>query len=344
MRMDAVRQTIKHRDVDESLLLCWIDNEPARAGSEADCVRDESRVGSCSHRRPVARPTNCLMLTDDQLQSIMPRVSATRKAECLPFLQAAMAEFAIDRPARAAAFLAQLAHESGEFRFMEEIWGPTAAQRRYEPQSSLATVLGNTAAGDGKRFKGRGPIQITGRANYRRFGSLLAMDLVADPARAAAADVAFRIAGLFWSRKGLNELADIATEDAFREITRRINGGFNGLAERRRFYANARTVLGVPDTPATRGRGPAMPGATEEPTFDRGAEAIRVHGRRAPTRKASATTRKTKPRRAGTRSGRAKPGARGSAGSAAAAPRRKTSNSTAQTRTTGTRKSSRRKR
>ena len=78
-----------------------------------------------------------------------------------------MTEFAIESPARMAAFIAQLAHESGQFRFMEEIWGPTPAQQRYEPPSSLATDLGNTDAGDGKRFKGRGPIQITGRANYR---------------------------------------------------------------------------------------------------------------------------------------------------------------------------------
>jgi predicted chitinase len=81
-----------------------------------------------------------------------------RNAELLPFLSDAMAEFGIEAPARAAAFLAQLAHESGQFRFMEELWGPTEAQRRYEPVTSLSKTLGNTEAGDGKRFKGRGPI------------------------------------------------------------------------------------------------------------------------------------------------------------------------------------------
>ena len=121
------------------------------------------------------------MLTAEQLQSIMPRLSDKRNSELLPFLTAAMAEFAIDTPARAAAFLAQLAHESGQFRFMEEIWGPTDAQRRYEPVTKLSQALGNTDAGDGKRFKGRGPIQLTGRANYQRFGDLLSVDLLADP-------------------------------------------------------------------------------------------------------------------------------------------------------------------
>jgi len=221
------------------------------------------------------------MLTTEQLQSIMPRLPPARSNELLPFLAAAMTEFAIEAPARAAAFLAQLAHESGQFHFMEEIWGPTVAQRRYEPVTTLSQNLGNTEAGDGRRFKGRGPIQLTGRANYKRFGDLLAVDLIADPPRAATPDVAFRVAGLYWSKKGLNELADLATDDAFTEITRRINGGTNGLADRQAFYAAARTVLGVPGVPgATRGRAAprAMPPTADEPVFARGWEAIRADG------------------------------------------------------------------
>jgi putative chitinase len=228
------------------------------------------------------------VLTGQQLQSIMPSIPTARREALLPFLRAAMAEFAIETPARVAAFVAQLAHESGQFVFMEEIWGPTQAQRRYEPVSTLAATLGNTESGDGKRFKGRGPIQITGRANYRRFGDLLGLDLVSDPARAAHPELAFRIAGLFWSKKGLSELADRATDDAFREITRRINGGFNGLDDRRKFYAVARTVLGVVDESITRGTPRARPEVGDEPAFDRGAEAIRSHTRRrgvTPTKK-----------------------------------------------------------
>jgi len=231
------------------------------------------------------------MLTADQLQAVMPGTPAAKRDALLPFLQAAMAEFAIDAPARMAAFLAQLAHESGQFRFMEEIWGPTAAQRRYEPASTLATNLGNAEVGDGKRFKGRGPIQITGRSNYRRFGDLLGTDLVGDPARAALPELAFRIAGLFWSKKGLNELADRATRESFREITRRINGGFNGIDDREKFYAAARTVLGVVEGPVTRD-------ALDEPAFERGYEAIRrLTARRRTTRKKPAARKtKAKPR------------------------------------------------
>lgn len=234
------------------------------------------------------------MLTDEHLQGIMPALPAPRRAEFLPFLQAAIVEFAIDLPARAAAFLAQLAHESGQLRFMEEIWGPTEAQRRYEPPSGLATKLGNTQTGDGKRFKGRGPIQITGRANYRRYGDLLGVDLMTSPAQAATPNLAFRIAGLFWTKNGLNELADEATAEAFRTITKRINGGLNGLADRERFYAVARNVLGVPAAPVTRGRarGRAVPAARPEAVFERGYEAIRASRRRKRVRPAKRTRRK----------------------------------------------------
>ena len=221
------------------------------------------------------------MITASQLQSIMPHVSMAKVTELLPFLTSAMAEFEIGTPARAAAFLAQLAHESGEFRFMEEIWGPTDAQRRYEPVTSLSQSLGNTEGGDGKRFKGRGPIQLTGRANYRRFGDLLGVDLVADPPRAALPDTAFRVAGLFWSKNGLNQLADDATTDSFTRITKRINGGINGLAERQAFYAVARRVLDVANVPTPRARtrsAPAIP--ADAPVFERGMEAIRSHERK----------------------------------------------------------------
>ena len=117
------------------------------------------------------------MLTSSALSATMPHLNAGRRDAFFPHLDAAMREFGIDTPPRQAAFLAQLAHESGELRYMEEIWGPTAAQRRYEPPGSLAARLGNTQPGDGLRYKGRGPIQVTGRANYRRYGGLLGLEV-----------------------------------------------------------------------------------------------------------------------------------------------------------------------
>jgi len=235
------------------------------------------------------------MVTGVQLREIMPRLPAVRLAEFLPHLNAAMAEFAIDPPARAAAFVAQLAHESGEFRWMEEIWGPTAAQRRYEPPSTLAARLGNTQPGDGRRFKGRGPIQLTGRANYRRFGQLLGIDLVAEPEHAASPAVAFRIAGLYWANRGLNALADAGD---FREITRRINGGFNGLADRLKYFERARAALGeaiAKALPRRRRAAPSQAAVPEEP-LSRGVEEIREYT--AARRRKARTARKAVPRAA----------------------------------------------
>lgn len=214
------------------------------------------------------------MLTPDQLRRIMPNLPAAKAETLLPHLNSAMAEFGIDTLLRTAAFAAQLAHESGEFRWMEEIWGPTSAQKRYEPQTDLSQRLGNTEAGDGLRFKGRGPIQLTGRANYARFGGLLGIDLVGAPEQAAAPEVAFRIAALFWKNRGLNELAEAGD---FREVTRRINGGFNGFDDRVRYYERAKSVLAgafEPGAmPVTRGARRARADVPVEP-LSRGAEAI----------------------------------------------------------------------
>lgn len=188
-------------------------------------------------------PGQACPLTEARLRRVMPGIRPATCTAYAPFLGQAMEEFAINTPARASAFLAQLAHESGQLRWFEEIWGPTPAQRRYEPPTSLAARLGNTQPGDGKRFKGRGPIQLTGRDNYRRYGQALRVDLVANPPLAATKEVGFRVAGLFWQRNGLNELAD---QQRFRRITKRINGGFNGLADRVRFYERAKLVFDVP--------------------------------------------------------------------------------------------------
>lgn len=180
------------------------------------------------------------MLTDTQLSQIMRNASQIKRQLYLQPLNDAMQAYGINSLARAAAFIAQIAHESGELNFMEELWGPTAAQKRYEPPNDLARKLGNTEKGDGFRFKGRGPIQITGRANYATYGALLGIDLISAPERAATPEVAFAIAGLFWQRNGLNALADAGN---FRAITQRINGGQNGAADRERFFQLAKTIL-----------------------------------------------------------------------------------------------------
>ncbi len=229
------------------------------------------------------------MITQAQLHQAMPRLSPSLMALYLPCLNAALQAYGFDTVLRTAAFTAQLAHESAEFRFMEELWGPIAAQLRYEPPGDLAARLGNTQPGDGKRFKGRGALQITGRFNYKKYGDLLGIDLVGEPQRAAQADVAFATAGLFWKTNGLNELADA---EQFVTITRRINGGTNGLADRQRYYALAKAALAngfVPNPPAALSRGassPAAPVLPNEP-LTRGFEAIAEALKAAAPRRAS---------------------------------------------------------
>lgn len=232
------------------------------------------------------------MLTDDQLQRIMPGLASARRALYLPHLNRAMQDHGVDTALRIAAFVAQLAHESGELRWMEEIWGPTAAQRRYEPPGELARRLGNTQPGDGERFKGRGPIQITGRFNYQKYGELLGIDLVTDPARAAAPEVAFATAGLYWQSNGLNEFAD---QRQFVAITRRINGGTNGLPDRQKYYELAQAVLGVGAAPRGR-RAPPLPRGHEAIVADQASR--RPAAKKAATAKPAAAKAATKPPRA----------------------------------------------
>lgn len=123
---------------------------------------------------------------------------------------------------RLAHFMAQLMHESGNFRYMEEIASGAAYEGRRD--------LGNTVRGDGKRFKGRGPIQLTGRANYRTFGRRIGIDLERHPEIAAIPSIGLHTALEYWEDRKLNTFAD---RDDVLTVTRRINGGTNGLADRK---------------------------------------------------------------------------------------------------------------
>lgn len=203
-------------------------------------------------------------LSADQLRRVMPHLSAEKAEAMLPHLNRAMREFNIDTPQRASAFLAQLAHESGELRYFEEIASGSAYEGRRD--------LGNTQPGDGRRFKGRGPIQLTGRANYEAAGRELGLDLVNNPELAARPDVGFRIAGWYWNSRNLNSLADRGN---FQEITRRVNGGFNGAADRNQYYARAQSALG-----GGMGGGPLATGDTPVPTVERSSRYEMAQGSR----------------------------------------------------------------
>lgn len=170
----------------------------------------------------------------DTLLAAMPGLTRTLATQYLPPMEAAQREFQITNELRSRMWLAQVGHESASLRYFEEI----ASGAAYEGRSDL----GNTQPGDGVKYKGRGPIQITGRANYTQAAGALGLDLVNRPTMAADPQHAFRVSAWWWQAHGLNPLAEGA--DAVRTCTRRINGGYNGLADRQSRYDRA-TGLGA---------------------------------------------------------------------------------------------------
>lgn len=177
------------------------------------------------------------MLSKEQFATLFPKVSPVLQDVYHQALLRAMQEFGIDTFQRIAAFLAQVGHETMGLRYLQELGGP-AYFSKYDGRADL----GNTQPGDGARFHGRGMIQLTGRANYKEFGEVLGLNLLGQPEIAAEPTVGARIAALFWDSRGCSELADV---DNFIGITRKINGGTNGLDDRLRRWEHAKRVLGL---------------------------------------------------------------------------------------------------
>lgn len=185
-----------------------------------------------------------LLLTADVLRRAMPGLKSARLMQVLPHLQDALEEANINTPMRIAAFLAQTGMESGDFAAMEEYASGAAYEGRKD--------LGNTQAGDGVRFKGRGPIQLTGRANYTAFSRAMGKgDLfVQQPELVKTDEWGFKAAAWFWNSRGLNKYADAG---AFNAVTYRINGGCMGYWERDRRYKVAKAALGISNAPVVEG-------------------------------------------------------------------------------------------
>ncbi len=174
-------------------------------------------------------------ITEAQLLRIYPN-AGQRAGVFVPALNRAMQRYRIDSPVRQAAFLAQIGHESGQLKWVKELWGPTPAQQKYEGRKAL----GNTEPGDGRRFSGKGLIQITGRENYRRAGAALGLPLLDNPELLEQPEWAAASAAWWWANHGLNELADAGE---FEKITRVINGGLNGQDDRLALWERAKRVL-----------------------------------------------------------------------------------------------------
>lgn len=193
--------------------------------------------------RPTGQPSGVLLADlDRRLASVVQGIEWVRledvqavapkfQAPHLPLLQAALIEIAAT-PLRKAHFLAQIAHESAGFATLVEY----ASGKAYEGRKDL----GNTQPGDGVRYKGRGVIQLTGRANYRALGDYLGINLEAQPDLAAMPYVAYQVAAHYWLDRNINADAD---RDDLEAVTRAINGGTNGFKSRAALLAKAKAAF-----------------------------------------------------------------------------------------------------
>lgn len=201
--------------------------------SNRDASFDPSRaIDMVMPTDPVGDASNSV--TPAQLRQIVPTMSRARAEALAPHISRAMVLANINTPQRKAAFIAQIAHESDAFRTNEEYASGAAYEGRRD--------LGNKQPGDGRRYKGRGFIQLTGRSNYTRAGRDLGIDLVGNPDFAKTNEGAALVTAWYWNANNLNRFSD---RGDFLTLTRRINGGTNGLADRQRYYARARRVFGA---------------------------------------------------------------------------------------------------
>ena len=175
-----------------------------------------------------------LAVTRERLLHLAPSANTTIVAGLAGRFAELAGDHAVTTRLRICHFLAQAAHETDGFRTLEEYGGP-AYFARYEGRRDL----GNTQAGDGIRYHGRGIFQLTGRANYRRFGRIVGIDLEAEPERAKEPETSLRIAFAYWSARAINAAADA---DDIERVTRLINGGRNGLTQRTRYLEKAKEI------------------------------------------------------------------------------------------------------
>lgn len=176
-------------------------------------------------------------MTPEEWRKVLVKIEPRGKPWILDGLADAMEDlvstFEINTDFRQQHFLSQCAHESDHFQTTREYASGAAYEGRKD--------LGNTVKGDGQRFRGRGLIQLTGRANYRAASNALQEPYVEQPELVERFPAAAIVSGWFWKTHGLNELAD---KDDVRAVTKRVNGGYNGLASRQVALANARTAIG----------------------------------------------------------------------------------------------------
>lgn len=214
--------------------------QPAPTGVTPPVIPENPPIDPTANTEMVASTSDgCFTLP--MLKAAAPHTKESVLLNFLPSLNKICGKYNINTKLRKAHFLAQVAVESGGFRYTKEIWGPTPTQLLYEPTTKKSTGLGNTQVGDGERFKGRGLIQITGRYNYSAFASSINMSLEDVTAYMETTDGAVESAAWYWIahfKKNGNAISDEgSTEDIVTKVSKYVNGGAIGLAERQAAFA-----------------------------------------------------------------------------------------------------------
>lgn len=205
-------------------------------------------------------------LSKSQLASIMPHAKDDDIEQFLPALNDELSRFDLSTPIRQAHFVAQVAHESGSLKFRSENLNYSApalravfgkyftsqemAEKYARQPENIANVVyanrmgnGDTASGDGWRYRGRGLIQLTGKDNYRACGEKIGVDLVSDPEQVSTdPKISVAAACWYWENRKINDNAD---KDDVVAVTKKINGGTHGLDDRTAFLNRCKTVLGL---------------------------------------------------------------------------------------------------
>jgi predicted chitinase len=210
-------------------------NAPAQTAPAPTTLARMARTLSVPPKATAASPSASaqLNMTGEQLIQIAgSKAPSDRLRELASSLNDVLDRYQINTPLRICHFIAQVAHESDCFNAMEEY----ASGEDYEGRDDL----GNTQPGDGARFKGRGLMQLTGRSNYAEFSKAMNQDFIAQPQLVGQIPFAIWVAGWYWDTRKLNEYAD---RDDLEAVTLRVNGGYNGLEDRRDYLQKAKSVL-----------------------------------------------------------------------------------------------------
>lgn len=173
-----------------------------------------------------------MILTSRQLNNIYIYCPMWKIEKYVDLLNKYMKIYSIDNVNRIRMFIAQIGHESGQLRYTEEL----ASGEAYEGRKDL----GNTEPGDGKKYKGRGLIQITGKYNYLEISKAFNVSFITCPPLLSEKEYAVKSACWWWKNHGLNEVADMCN---LRRATKIINGGYNGLEDRKNLYERAKKYI-----------------------------------------------------------------------------------------------------